>query len=299
MTRAEIKRLIRFQRLAMQLGMYDFAQQVGYISYRFGFLRQDFPLDFAINLVVLHKAMEKNGVKVSDAEANEAFRKLRVFQTKEGEFNGALAQRFQDEMLGSMGFKVEDVLDLMRDSVGFQKLQKLVGGNVVVNPTLSEKNYAELFQTIHAMNIPFALDDFKKKAQVSEDEIAKYFEQNKTKFNSEPMRAISYVYFQQPKDLDAGTPEERMKKQNAFAQKVNDFSAETINDPSTFDTLAKKQSLEVHAVPAFAQDSPPEALKEEATLIGDVFSNDPKTHPVSDAVKGKDGFYIYKINPAT
>jgi len=293
---AEISRLIRFQNLSYQVGMMDFAIGMERLASRFGFLGRNFPLDFAVNLIVLREQMDKYGIKVSDAEANEAFRNLPTFRTKEGEFNGALAKQFEDQILGPMGFHAEDMFDMMRDYVGFRKLQKLVSGNVTENPAISEKSYAERFQSIRAQNIPFAAEDFKKKAQVSDEEISKYFEQNKDKFATEPMRAFSYVFFEQPKDLDKVSAEERLKKQNEAAERVNKFSSETISDPKKFDDLAKDMKLEVHKVPAFAESSPPEALKDEFTLIADVFKNDRATHPVSDAVQGKDGYYIYKVD---
>jgi parvulin-like peptidyl-prolyl isomerase len=291
---ADVSRLIRYRQLAVSAGLYEFAQTMSYIAQRYSF-KDRTPLDFVVNIVVLRNEMEKCGVRVSDAEAREAFRRLPRFQNKEGQFDGMSAQEFEND-LGSMGFRVEDVYDMMRDYLGLQKLEQLVSGNVISNTALGDKFYAAAYQSIKASSIPFATDDFKKTANVSDDEIKKYYDQNKDHYKSSPMRSVSYVLFEKPKDLDKKSQEDRIKEQNKFSEEVNGFSVATINEPAKFAELAKQAKKEVHTVPLFAQDSPPDALKEEAALIADIFSNDPSSHPVSDPVEGKNGYFIYKVD---
>lgn len=290
---ADVSRLVRYRQLAVSSGLYEFAQMMSYISQRYQF-KDRTPLDFVVNIIVLRNAMEEYGVRVSDAEAREAFRRLPRFQDKEGKFDGLSASEFEND-LGSMGFRVEDVYDLMRDYLGMQKLQQLVAGNAVANAALSDKFYAATFQSIKASSIPFATDDFKKTAQVSDDETKKYYEQNKERFKTLPMRAVSYVFFEKPKDLEKKSQEERIKAQNEYNALVNGFSEATIADKSKFDTLAKEQKREVHKLPPFSQDAPPDALKEDTEVVADIFDN-PLTHPVSDPVAGKNGYYIYRVD---
>ena len=159
--------------------------------------------------------------------------------------------------LGSYGMNLADLYDLLRDWIGMQKLQRLVAGNVGASPEMANQFYSATRQTIKAASIPFAFDNFKKSAQVSDDDIKQYYEQKKDSFKTPEKRAVSYVFFENPKDLDKVAAEERMKKNNAFGEKVQNFAIESIVEGADFDQLAKKFSAEVKKLPAFDQADAP------------------------------------------
>ncbi len=251
------------------------------------------PLDFAINLLVLREELEKKGIRASDAEVKERFKQLPVFQT-EGQFDAAKAEAFEGN-LGSFGMNVNDVYELLRDWIGYQRLQQLVSGNVVATPDMSNQFYSATRQTIKVSSIPFALDLFKKDAQVSDDEIKKYYEEKKEAYKTPEQRAVSYVFFENPKDIDKVSASERMSKNNEFGKKVQDFSVESIAEGANFDELAKKFAVEVRKAPAFSFSNMPEDMKKDMTLIFEIFRNNPQTHPVSDAVKAENGYYFFKV----
>ncbi|MEI6536966.1 MAG: SurA N-terminal domain-containing protein, partial [Verrucomicrobiaceae bacterium] len=251
------------------------------------------PLDFAVNLLVLREELEKNGIRASDAEVKARFHELPVFKT-EGQFDAAKAEGFESN-LGSFGMNVSDVYDLLRDWIGYQKLQKLVSGNMVSTPDFTNQYYSATRQTIKVSSIPFALDTFKKDVQVSDDEIKKYFDQKKDTYKTPEQRAASYVFFENPKELDKLSADDRMKENNKFGEKVNNFAMESIVEGSNFDELAKKFAVEVKNVPAFSFSEMPEDIKKKMELVFEIFRNDPKTHPVSDAVKAEGGYYFFKV----
>lgn len=251
------------------------------------------PLDFAVNLLVLREELEKNGIRASDAEVKERFKQLQVFQT-EGQFNSEKAEAFESN-LGSFGMNVNDVYELLRDWIGYQRLQQLVSGNVVATPEMTNQYYSATRQTIKVSSIPFALESFKKDAQVSDDEIKKYFEEKKEGYKTPQQRAVNYVFIEAPKDVDKLSADERMKKNNEFGKKVQDFAIESIVEGVNFDELAKKFAVEVRKTPAFSFSEIPDDLKNQMELVFTIFRNDPKTHPISDPLQTKEGCYFFTV----
>ena len=310
-TYLEKGRFERFFELARGLQMFDFLQGLMSASRKYQIEGERVPFDITINHLVLRKELERNGIHASDAEAQTEFKKLQAFRNRTtGEFDPAQVELFQKN-LGSFGMTDADVLDLMRDAIGLRKLQKLVSGNYVESKKIVDQFYTATYQTIKGSSITFALDTYKKTAEVSADDIKKYYESKKDEFKTAEKRAISYVLLKKP-DLDPKpeakkdekkdekkeepkplTEKERREKLNKYSTDVNDFSTATIAQGAKFEEVAKKFNAEVKTAPAFSRDTPPDAIKEEFTLLMDVFSNDPKTHPISEPVESKDGNYYF------
>jgi hypothetical protein len=298
----------RYFELARQMGMYDFLRTL--IRANQKYVTQDrVPLDFVLNLLVLREELEKSGIRASDEEVKAEFKKLPAFMNRTtGEFDAAQAETFE-QSLGTMGMRTSDVYDVIRDSIGLKKLQRLVSGNYQASKHVADQFYRATYQTVKSASIDFPLDTYKKSAQVSDEEVSKYYEQKKDEFKSPEKRAVSYVFLAKPKDeepkpaADGKKPEEkkpvseeeRRKRENDFSTKVNDFSLATIKPDAKFEDAAKEFKLEVKTLPAFSADAAPEAIKNESNLISEIFHNIPSTHPVSDPVEGQEGYYIFKV----
>ena len=299
---ADKARIERNFELARNMQMFEFLQALMGASRKY--MTQDqMPFDLTLNLLVLRRELERNGIHASDADAKAEFKKLRAFRNPAtGEFDAAQAEAFE-KTLGSYGMKTEDVYELLRDWVGLRKLQKLVSGNYVESSHLTAKFYAATYQTIKAASISFPLDDFKKTAKVGDDEIKKYYDQKKDEFKSTEKRAVSYVFLAKPRDEEKKddkdkkpvSDEERRKRENEFSKKVNDFSLATIAKDAKFEAIAKEFKEELKTLPLFAQDAPPDMLKEESGVVTEIFRNDPATHPISDPVEGKNGYFVFSV----
>jgi hypothetical protein len=178
--------------------------------------------DTIISLFVARHLMEQSGIRVSDAEARAALEQLPVLQTN-GKFDISRAQMLE-ENAGAMGFEPGDLLGIMKDTVGLRKLQDLVSKSYVASPLAAEKQYASAHHTFKGSKIVFETETFKKAAVVTDDEIKKYYEENKDSYKTVEKRAVSYVFFENPKDLDKKPLEERQKAQNAQVERVNAFN---------------------------------------------------------------------------
>lgn len=249
--------------------------------------------DFLFNLLVLKHQMNEMGIHPSDAEAKAELEKLPALQE-----NGAFSQQrafTMQQTLGMYGMGGQDMLDVAKLSIGLSRLRDLVGRNYVASSIETEKDYASQHQTLKVQTINFVLDDFKKTAQVSDDEIKKYYEENKDTYKTVEKRAVSYVLFANPADLEKKPLEERTKPGKEQVDKVNAFNEAAIAPGAKFEDLVKKQNLKAEKAELFTKESPPEALKGESDLIDAIFAHNKDSRPISDPVKGTKGWYVFHV----
>ena len=296
---SEMGRFERYLYVAQRMGMFELVFRLPNLYEQFR--RMDgrpMAADFICNLLVLRREMENHGVRISDAEAMAEIQKLYPFQT-DNKFDAAKFQEVKKDTLGPVGFRDSDLVEMMKDQIGLQKLQDLVAGNIEPSRIAVEKTYAERHQTMKIATVDFKLDDFKKTAQVSEDDIKKYYDENKENYKSAPKRAVSYVHFEDPKaenekgeKLDAEKFAEVQKK---FAETLRKFNEDSTKPGAKLEDLAKAHSQKVLSLDLFSQDAPPEVIKEESDLVQAAFVNDPKLRSISDPVRGKKGFYVFTV----
>lgn len=295
-TFAEMDRFQRYYQLAYMLGLYDLAQGLTSVVYQYQ-TRDQFPVDFVFNLLVLRKEMKENGIQPSDDDAKAELQKLPSLQNN-GVFDPARANMVEQN-LGAMGFNSGDLLQIMKDRIGLEKLRSLVGGNYTPSPVVVEKLYASRYQTLKTSTIAFNLDDFKKQAQVSDDEVKKYYEEKKDTMKTPEKRAVDFVFFEEPKDLDKLDAEKRIKAQNEFGNKVNQFNSDSLKPGAKLAELATKAKVQVQSIPAFEQANPPEVLKAESAVVDAIFNTNFPSHPIGDPVKGTKGYYIFQVTGVT
>ncbi|MDB6004943.1 MAG: SurA N-terminal protein, partial [Prosthecobacter sp.] len=249
-------------------------------------------MDTFANLFVARHLMEKFGIRPSDAEARAAMEKLPALQNN-GKFDVTRGQMLEQNA-GSMGFESDDLLNIMKDTIGLQKLQDLVSKSYIASPLAAEKQYASSYQTFKGSKITFETEAFKKAATVTDDEIKKYYEENKEEYKTSEKRAVSYVFFEHPKDLDKKPLEERQKAQNDVVNRVNAFNDLTGKGHKTFVEAAAATKEKVETVPAFAQGEPPAALKAENNVIDLIFSG-AKDSKTPEAIEGTNGWYVFDV----
>lgn len=248
--------------------------------------------DMLINLFVARHLMKEMGICVSDEEARRALEQIPALQTN-GKFDVSRGQQLE-EMAASMGFEPADLLDIMKDTVGLRKLQDLVTHPYVASPVAAEMSYASQNHTFKGSKITFETETFKKAAKVTDEEVKKYYEENKETYKTVEKRGLDYVFFENPKDLDKKPLEERQKEENAKVQRVNAFNALT-SAGTTFNEAATKTKEKVLSIPPFSMDSPPEALKSERELIQMVFARATDSTSPPEALEGIGGWYVFNV----
>ncbi|CAN5872454.1 hypothetical protein BH11VER1_BH11VER1_32470 [soil metagenome] len=287
----EMTRLERNYELSMRLGLRGFSETLSFITQKYQ-IEGRVPFDFALNLLVLRKELEKNGIRASDAEVKQEFKKMPAFQVN-GQFDGTRADYFENE-LGTIGFRQADLYELLRDWIGLQKLQKVVAANYVAPSFVAKQYYSAGYQTIKVASIPFATETYKATVKVSDEELKKYFDEKKDSFKSLEKRALSYVFLAKP-DVEKLNAEATVKARNDYGVEVNDFAAASIEPNADFDAIAKAKGKEVKKAPLFSLDNPPAELKDDQALLTEMFRNTPATHPVSDPIESSKGYYVFKV----
>ncbi|MFM2169369.1 MAG: hypothetical protein RIS79_3740 [Verrucomicrobiota bacterium] len=245
--------------------------------------------------LVLKQVLEDNGIRASDAEALEALKRLPNMQTN-GVFDASRGQQVE-ETAGMYGLNTADLLDIMRLKIGLDKLKELVTKNYAASSLAAEKQYASNQQTMKVSTIAFDTDSFKKDIKVTDEEIKKAYEESKETYKTVEKRAMKYVFFETPKDLDKKPLEERQKLQKAVSDRLNTFTEKALaaGRDASLEKLATELKEKVETLAAFEQATPPDALKTEAALVEAVFSQ-PNTQPVSDAVKTDKGWYLFTVS---
>lgn len=254
--------------------------------------------DFIGNLLVLREIAVKNGVAVSDAEAKKKMETLRPFQ-KDNKFDEATAAELE-ERLKANGFTADDILQLVKDSITYERLQEIAGANYSPAKVLVEKSYASAQQTIKASTITLAIEDFKKKAEVKDDEITKYYNENKDTYMTPEKRAASYVVFETVKPDEKKKAEENVAAQKAVMDAASAFDAALRKDGASFDAVVAEMQktnkiVKLQTLAAFDRAAPPEAIKDEAKVIGELFRPSLKVGAVSAAIDGTKGYYFMKV----
>ncbi len=292
-TRGEAERYQRLFGLAQSTGMFQFAIELLMASRNYESMDGS-QLDFVLNLIVLEHLMDEFGLHPSDAEALEAMRQLQPFQ-KDGKFDEGLAYNFQ-EILGMNGMRMSDLTDLIKYEIAFRKLKDLVAKNYAASPLSAEKRYAAMYQTIKASSIAFDLETFKKDVKVTDEEIQKTYDDKKESFKTAEKRGASWVFFAKPEDLDKiEDVAERNKKEAEFTEKVRLFYIATDTAGAKLEALVKEQGLTIEKADPFAEDEPPEALKEAGELAAKIFDLTPGERTITDPVKTDKGYYFAEL----
>lgn len=249
--------------------------------------------DMLVNLFVARQLMDDLGIRVSDQEARLALEQIPALQTN-GKFDVSRGQQLE-EMAASMGFESDDLLGIMKDTVGLRKLQALVTEPYVASTQAAEKLYASSYHTFKGSKITFETETFKKAVKVTDEEIKKYFEENKEDYKSFEKRSIKYVLFENPKELDKKPLEERQKAQNDQVQRVNNFNDLTIKEKKSFQEAAETTKEKVVTTPLFSVGEPPEALKDEGNLLELVFARAADSTTPPEALEGSAGWYVFDL----
>lgn len=267
----EVRRLVSYSEVARNLLLIEFFGSL------FGEDRLDNdPTDFVTNLIVLRHEAERLGIEPTDEEAKEAIRTAPIF---------SIQTMINDEILESnvlapRGLTKADLIQLGKDYLCWRKLGDLLeAGNQPV-PVELDKAYIRQHQQFTASLAEFSIDAYREKAAVSDADIQKYYDENKDRLLSDEKRGLTLIQFSPPAEPEGMTNEAKAQQRLAFNNRVNEIYGTLAEDESRFAELAKGLAadpanqfpIQVQEIPAFAKVSPPEALKDKADLLNDLFS---------------------------
>ncbi len=295
----DLAKLEREMQLAFYFGLYEFAMGLPEAAAELKSTDANGPQYDAVgNLLVLREIAARTGIVVSDAEAKKRLETLRPFQ-KDNKYDPVTAAETEERMKAN-GISADDILALAKDAITYERLVETAGANFSPSPVLVDKSYAHDQQTIHASSISFELEDFKKKAEVKDDEIQKYFDENKDDYKTNERRAAAYVFFELPKPDEKKPAEENQKAQKAYADLVNKFDSDLHQPGADFNavvaaTQKAHPEIKLQTLSLFERASPPEAVKSENKFVSALFLGSMRTGSVSPAIESPKGYYFFKV----
>lgn len=188
-----LQKLDSYFNLAQELGLQDLAMQLAGNR----IVDSRLPLDFPINLMILRKEGRELGISPSNEEARKELEGLQAFADSNGRFDPTIFAA-RTKSLSERNIKDADLMQIMRDKITLDRVKDLLASNFQPPVTEVEDDYAESNEEITAYALKRSLEDFRKDVQVTDEEIAARYEEDKETLLSEEKRKIEYVHFEAP-----------------------------------------------------------------------------------------------------
>lgn len=288
-SQVEFQRNMRLLRLASQLGMRDLVQELTLGAQS----ETDAYEAFSWNLLVLRHEIAKLGLAPTTTEIANGLKTLPAFQTESG-FDLARYTEFVDRALAPMGFNEAQIEELVSDQIALEKLKKILSAGVSVPETEMRSNYETAYAKMDVSVVRFRSEDFGKDLQVSDDEIAKYYESRKAQLQSEEKRKIKFVQFGLTDEQKKLTGKERIDVLQKLADEANEFTDALQAKDADFDKVVAKLQLTAQETKDFTQAEPDPLLAGKPQLVQAAFAL-MKESPNSEAIQTPDGFDLLRL----
>jgi len=293
----EARKLATHYEVAMRLGMFEFANSL------FGERRRDLdPTDFIMSLIILRKEAETLGIEPSPEEIRKAIPDLPIFQQPWVD-----ASYVENNILGPSGFTDGDLAQLVKDYLSFQKLRQLIGTGVTAAPTTVKTRYTRDNQQYTASVVRFERTAFTDGVEVTEEEIAQYFEDKKDDprdLMSDELRGFDYVHFIPPPLAEDATNEQVATRDRDFAKAVNEVYADLAEEEADFSAVAQlhrdaehTHEVKLGSLEPFSIVEAPGKLEADEAKLRSLFSGALKEGFVTVPFVQEDGsYFVYRLN---
>jgi peptidyl-prolyl cis-trans isomerase D len=147
-------------------------------------------LDDMINRKLVLQEAHRLGITVTDRELAEAIAKAPDFQ-----LDGAFNKSHYLQLLGANRITPAEFEDEQRESLTLQRLYQVLFDSVRVSDAELEARYRMMREKINLQFIRLPLKDFTAAAQVSDEEIKKYYEQNQASLKEPAKVQVEYLAY--------------------------------------------------------------------------------------------------------
>ncbi len=286
----EFQRNTRLFNLARELGMYTYLQDLvaGATT------QNEAYADFTWNRLILRHEAERLGIQPVSQDVANVVKGLRAFQGEKG-FDINKYNEVTQGMLPSMGFNEAQIEELAEDQLMLDRIKEVVGLGMQVPDSESQENYERAYGKLNVSVVRVRSDDLAKGVQMSDDDIAKYFEAQKAQLVTEEKRKVSFVTFALSEEQKKLAGKERVEVLQKLADKANDFSQGLLAKDAQFEQVAAKFQLPIQTSGEFTKSAPDPLLNGNAQLASSAFQLTAQ-EPNSDAIQVADGFYLLHLN---
>lgn len=285
----ELQRSARLFNLARELGMFTFLQDMVATAQT----ENDAYSEFTWNRLVLRHEAERLGISPVPHEIASVIRGLRPFRSDAG-FDPKKYDEFTKAALPAMGFGDAQLEELASDSIVLDKLKEIIGTGVQVPASESQENYERIYGKMNVIVARLRAADMGKDVQVSDDDVAKYYESHKAELKSEEKRKVSFVTFALTEEQKALTGKDKMEPLQKAADRANDFTQALLEKGAEFHQIAIKFQVPIQVTGEFTKSKPDPALAANQQLAGYAFQLTPE-QPNSDPIQSTDSFTILHL----
>jgi hypothetical protein len=287
--RVEVQKNVRLFELAQRLGMIPLLQElIGKAT-----SQDDAYLQFTVNRAVLAHEAERLGIRPSTSEILDVVRGIQVFQG-EAKFDVNKYTDFVQNTLPSMGFNEAQIEELAGDQLRLDRIKSLLAVGVQIPESESKANFEQAYGKMDVTLVRLRNDDFAKDIQISDPDVAKYYEAHKAELKSEEKRKAEFVTFAFTDDQKKLTGKERIDFLQKLADRANDFTQALLEKGADFQQAAKKFQVEVRTTGEFTAAAPDPQLAADPQLAKSAFQLTMQ-EPNGDAIQTADGFYILHL----
>ena len=245
-TASDYSRIQRGLDVARNLGTYDVFRAVSDDVYD----QEGAPINY---LVLAHEA-ENFGIHPTEEEIHAAGERL--FQGPDGTYDPRKAAEFVDSQLNWRGLGPNEVDELVRMNLIVGKLRAIVTSPVVVSPDEVRTNYEVVFAKTDASVIRLKAADYAAVPEPTEDEIKKYFNDQKDQFKQPERRKVQYVKIGLNDAQQKLTGRERMDALKPLADQAAQLLDKLLDQKgkADFAAIAATDQLTVQETPEFEED---------------------------------------------
>ena len=313
LTPGAIERQAKNYQLTLALGQYDLVSKLGGT----GEDQASSMTEFVWNLLILQHQARVLGIEPTDTQVADRIKAVPVFQIG-NQFDPLKYRAFLSEQLAPRGFSERQLEEVMRDALRLERIEAVVESPVAVGEK-EIRETARVLQPVTAEFVRFNAADAAKGVQIAPEEIAGFFERNKSNLNTRETRAVRYVSFELPQGtkLEGRAKVDELQK---LAEKATKFTDSLANMP--FDKAAASSGLSVRSTPAFDRtgalpsatvQAGPDAEKQLQDILSKIAPKEviaalapqafllPVVGKVSDVIQSGDAFFVVELselNPA-
>src|SRR4051794_29558787 len=287
---AEAQRSARLFALARELQMFSYLQDMvsGAQS------EQEAYAEFTWNRLVLQHEAEELGIQATNADIVKVVQEMRAFHGQSG-FDINKYNDFTQNVLPSLGFTEAQLEEIARDSIVLQRVKDLVGLGVQVPQAEAKEQYERAYGKLDVAVVRLRNDEIAKDVQVTDADIAKYYEAHKADLKSDEKRKVSFVSFALDEEQKKLQGKERFDVLQKLADRANDFNQEINEKRTDFAQAAGKFQLPIQSTGEFTRLAADPLLKANPQLAAQAFQLSPE-EPNSEAVQAADSFYILHLD---
>lgn len=282
LAQADIDREVRKYSLALSLGQIQLLADLGGAAQT----EEESLESFVWNVQVLQHQAKLLGVEPTDKQVFDLIKSLPVFQTS-GQFDPLKYGAFVQEKLGPKGFTEEQIEAIIRDSLRLERIKNVVSAPVAVNDA-EVTEALRAYQKVDLQIARFALVD-PSTVTVSEEELQKFFNDNKEALLSPETRSVKYVEFSLAPDQASLSGREKVEALNKLAESAAAFAEKATS--ASFDTSAQAAGYTVKSSPQFDRGGNAQLavqLNQTPTDNADLPALAPTAFLLSDATKVSD-----------